>query len=378
MSDPLLPLGRALVRAEQSIALLARTQPLATAKWQRELVCSWQRGVPLRPRFVYANVPDLSELRAVLSILAREAEAAGPRGCFLAQRALELELEAQLAQTVGRPEFRSLAARRYHTPSGPLAQVFVARASEWITRFRGEDGMGTAAIDEARAVSDDPRDPCSLLCALQRALGERRLPWRVQVEDGLLADAAVGPWAVLVRPGLHLRKVQVQRIVLHEVVGHVLPYQAGRCGRDAVLLAGPAGAGEAEEGRALWLEERAGLMDPQRRFVLAVRHLAAASLEAEADFVESVRQLLALGVEVSCALSAVVRTRRGGGLNRECVYLPAWHRHAQAVGEHPQLDTLWNEGRTSLAYASFHLAKRPAGTSPRGPSLPPAAEALTN
>jgi len=129
--------------------------------------------------------------------------------------------------------------------------------------------------------SSDVRDPHSLWSELSRRLQSERFAVRIEVVVGLVSLAAVADGVVRVRAGARLGASTARRIALHEVEGHVRPRVSGQL-LGGVFVAGSAGASEDEEGRAILLEERAGLLDAERRRELSRRYLAAESTRSYA------------------------------------------------------------------------------------------------
>jgi hypothetical protein len=106
-----------------------------------------------------------------------------------------------------------------------------------------------------------------------------------------------------------------------------------------------------EEGRALVLEERHGLLGHRRQVELGLRHLAALSVFEGADCVQTVCLLLEYGLELPRALGVASRVHRGGGLGREVMYLSAFQRVGRALDGEPELDDWLSSGRLSVAAA---------------------------
>jgi hypothetical protein len=112
------------------------------------------------------------------------------------------------------------------------------------------------------------------------------------------------------------------------------------------------------------------LGDAARRRDLAMRDLAGLAVGAGADWVETVRVLVDHGVAPRRAVTVCARVHRGGGLAREIVYLPAYHRVRTAFEQEPALETWLERGRISVAAArtlrtlgdppAFLLARVPA------------------
>jgi len=346
LGEPVLELARELKRCEAKVALLDRVRPLNFATELPRLSAAFRRGERLAPSFAYAPRAALGDLRGKLDELATALGGAGAvEQQLLGERAQELALEAALAEQVGEPEFARLAARRFALPSeshdvAQLAQRFLT----------APHGAHPQKEDDPTHLSDDPRDPESLWSQLAQRLGEARLPVRLELVPGLVSLAAVADGVVRLRPGVRLSARQAQRIALHEVEGHVRARVAGAA-LGGAFLAGSAGGSTDEEGRAILLEERAGLLDAERRRELGRRYVAAASVRQGADFWQTVDELGLAGSDMDDAIALSARVHRGGGLARELVYLKGYWRVACGLAKRPELEQLLCAGRISLSAA---------------------------
>ncbi len=328
-----------LARAERSIALVDRCRPRDYAASLAALVGRWRLGEHVAPAWSYAPLPDLAALRAALESV----ELDGPIGELYAARAAELALEAAAAAWIGSPAFGEHAARRFAAPADEDGARALSLANAWC----GEP----LTVEQPRALSDDARDPRSLLCCLQRTVGELRLPFRVVVSADLASAAATGDGVILVRAGASHGERAVARTVLHEVEGHALPRHRAAAESLGLFRVGAAGAADDEEGRALLIERRAGFLDAGRRAELGRRHLAALSVRDGAGLVDTVELLLARDTPLDAALGIAARVHRGGGLAREIVYLPALVRVERALEGDPALEHWLERGRLGVEAA---------------------------
>ena len=316
-----------LARVALQVTSLARRVRLARAitptNWDAEvarLVASRRAGARVAPAFTYAPDDGADAIAAELDALACAFTGRGGPFAAIAARALEIALEARMAAAVGTPALRPLAAARYRS-----SREEDARARRWAKAH------GAAREDDETPTSrsDDERDPASLVSAMRRAVGERRLPVRVLIQPGMAARAAAGDGVVLVGAGQRLRPRDVARTVTHELDGHVAPALA-RSARGGALAFRLAGDSDREEGTALLCEQRAGFFDPVRRRELAFRHVAACLTHAGAPLHDVADELVALGAEALVSVTIAARAARGGGLGRERVYLPCYWRAAAA------------------------------------------------
>jgi hypothetical protein len=331
-----------LKRSEAAIALLDRVRPLNLLAEQARLTRACEAGRQLAPAFEYAPRVALGQLRGRLTEVAAALDASDVEQRLLAERALELENEAALSEHVADASFAALAARRFPLPEQPglvqsHAQSFLNVAAHEIS----------ARAAEPLHVSDDTRDPDSLWSQISRLLSRENWSVRIECVAGLVSLAAVAEGVVRIRPGARLTAVAARRIALHELEGHLRPRAAGqRLG--GAFLAGTARSSEDEEGRAILLEERAGLLDAERRRELGRRYLAAASVREGADFWQSVTLLGRAGASIGAAVELACRVHRGGGLGRELIYLSGYLRVATGLAARPGLERLLQHGRISL------------------------------
>jgi hypothetical protein len=185
---------------------------------------------------------------------------------------------------------------------------------------------------------------------VSRLISSERLALRIEVVAGLASVAAVADGVVRIRAGVRLKKSAARRVALHEIHGHVLPRVRGRTW-GGILAAGSAGGSEDEEGRAILLEDRAGLLDAERHRDLGRRYLAAQCLRAGGDFWQTVELLGTLGAEAKEAVDLASRVHRGGGLGRELVYLDGYVRVRTRLEQEPSLERFLENGRVSLEAA---------------------------
>lgn len=342
------PAARAALRlrsCEAQIALLDRVRPQNLVFEKTRLTRALESRQQPAPQFAYAPAPALGELRAELSVLARKLAAGETEERLLAERALELELDASLVGRVGTADFAPLAAQRFPLPDD--AEELARLARRFVTAVPDAADLQTEAPVH---YSDDARDPESLWSELARLISGERWAVRIEALPGLASLAAVADGAVRVRAGARLTARESRRIALHEVEGHVRPRVAAAA-LGGVLLAGSARASEDEEGRAILIEERAGLLDAGRRRELGRRYLAAASVRSGADFWETVRLLGELGATSAQAVELSCRVHRGGGLGRELMYLVGYRRVAARLASEPELERVMQHGRVSLEAA---------------------------
>jgi hypothetical protein len=332
---------RTLVNAETQVVLLARSHPINWLELKTRLTDSWNAGQPREPVFRFAAPPNLTRLRLALQDVEIWVEQQGPWGELLAARARELELEAELAEHIGDVHIRSLAARRFAVMEETSTVTLRQQAKRW------SQIAVTDSTDEV-VRSDDERDERSLLCLMRRELELCQYPFRIVLESRLASIAAVDNRFVWIRPGVLMRPIDARRIVLHEVHGHVVRRVATQWPEYSGYACGVAQAGEDEEGRALWLEEKEGLLDSRRKVELGRRHLAADACRQGANFCDGVELLLKLNTSIDQAIGIALRVWRGGGIAREIVYLDAFERARKILPDSPEIDDWMTRGRLSI------------------------------
>jgi hypothetical protein len=201
--------------------------------------------------------------------------------------------------------------------------------------------------------SDDP-DPRSLLSRLRAEVGRLRLPFAVVVKPSLAPLAATGDRVILVACGRPTSLEDVERTVLHEIEGHVRPRARALAFAHVLLRAGTARGNDDQEGRALLLEERASLLGPRRRRMLAARHRAVEAMCDGAAFPDVTTMLTRdHGVAPEDAVVCAERAFRGSdgvhpGLGRERVYVEALLRVRGHLEAHPEDEQVLEAGQVSI------------------------------
>lgn len=261
---------------------------------------------------------------------------------------------------VGTPRLHALAAMRF---VGTTAQDRCDLAeADRLAREWGLPSLTDADQEPPDIATSDASDPRSLISAMMAEIGRRRLPIRVVVQPGLASLAATGDGVVLVVEGRRIGSEDVQRTVLHEIDGHVMPRVRAAAQAVGIFSVGTARGVDDQEGRALLLERAMGFLGPRRRRELALRHLAAKAALAGADFVQVVRELRdgwACPLREALRIAARVQrgaARSGGGIAREIVYLPGLVRveRAMASGSR-EVEHLMANGRISAEAACILL-----------------------
>jgi uncharacterized protein (TIGR02421 family) len=333
--------------------LVERTRllPLVTARNARaertRLVQCLARGAPLHPRYVWA--PPLTDRRLWHWLAEARTRAEDVPGATLYLGRLdELELELEMLAVLGDTRrVPALAARRFGTgatpvviPGGPVPLGRMAAALLGLV----EDER------EPRTVPADHPSPGvpSVAGVMRGVVAAAGLSARVLVEPRLAAGAAAGERTVLVADRCFGRR-ETLRLAVHEVLGHLVSAANGRAQPVRLLSLGTAGWFADQEGLAILLEERAGVLDGRRMRTLAARVVAADHMHAGMPFGETARALVDdHGFCPEDAIAITERAYRGGGVARDVGYLLGYLRVRGAVeGGEATLDEL-RAGRVSL------------------------------
>ena len=327
------------------VALLAHLTPAGFEAEVARVAAGLRQGRCGPPLFEYARPPsELEPLAQELESLARRWRAEGAVAELYADKADEVALEARLCDARERG-LAPLAKQRYSTEP-ELAAEADALARAWI--HDAADALETVG---GVVTSDDERDPRSLVRRMRAEVGRRRLPFRVVVVRSLAPLAAVGDGVIQIAPGRALSDVDVERTVAHEIEGHALPATRALGSPMGLLRVGTSRGSDDQEGWALLVEERAGLMRAGRRAEIGLRHVASRCAHDGWTFVETLEALRLEHGDSELVARSVCRAFRGGGLGREAAYLPAMLRVGRALAASPELEVTLTSGRVSVAAA---------------------------
>ena len=334
-----------LMRAAKRIQMLSALTPHRAHEERARLVADVRVGKKASPRWVYAPMAH-DELRRALDASERElGRMAEPLRTLYVDRVRELSLEAALCASAGRSDVGPLARQRFSRGDEAGVRAAERLCQAWLAE--AEESAPGPAMN-----SDDPA-PGSLLSRMRRAVGRLRLPFAVVVEPSLAPLAATGERAILVAAGRPVYEEDAVRTVLHEIEGHASPRARSSAAPFALLRVGTAGGADDQEGRALVLEERAGLLGRRRRRTLAARHRAVQMMLGGAAFPDVVAALTGdHGLDAFDAVVAAERAFRGSdgttpGLGRERVYLETFLRVRAHLSAHPEDEPIVASGQVS-------------------------------
>jgi len=316
------------------VAAAARLLPALTvdgaATERARLIRAVAEGRAPTPRLRY--VPRETPREAVRALdearrLAREV----PSGALYLARLDELELELRILASLGDTRaVPPLAAQRYGRGDA---------------RVIGADGTERTLADEARRMlqtaperpeprtlpADDAQGGPSAARLLREAAATAGLEVTVRIEPRLSANAATGDrFILLAARDFGVR--EARRLAVHEVFGHLVSAAHARMQPLRLLEVGTAGSFADQEGIALALEERAGVLDANRARTLAARVLATDAVHAGEPFGSCARTLVrGHGLTPDAAVAVCERAYRGGGVARDASYLRGWLRVRRAL-----------------------------------------------
>jgi hypothetical protein len=352
------PIERLLTRAAHEVRVLSALTPTDAQAERARLIAELDAGRASAPRWTYAARPH-DELRRALDAAEGILERGdlGPVETLFLARTRELGLEAAMCACAGRPELARLARARFEPHAPRVARAASELCASWLAEAPG-CGLGP------HRPSDAP-DPRSLLSLMRAAVGRLRLPFTVVESPWLAPLAATGERVILVATGRLVADEDARRTVLHEIEGHARPRAQSVHAPSPLFRIGTARGNDDQEGRAVLLEERAGLLGPRRRRQLAARHRAVEAMLGGASFADvAVAMVRGCGLEPAEAVIVAERAFRGGdgthpGLGRERVYLESLVRVREHLAARPQDDAMMASGQIavgSLDALRAHLA----------------------
>jgi len=342
-----LAVARLVLLAAREVKLLASFTPVDAHRERERLVEALRGGQPVSPRWRYAPLAH-DDLRRVLDSAERAFadEAETPCDRLYLERLRELSLEAELCAAAGTPQVGKLARQRFAPADVSVARRASGLCASWLDEPVQETSGATMASDEA--------DPRSLLSRMRAEVGRRHLPFKVVTHATLAPLAATGDGVILVAPGRPVTEEDATRTVLHEIEGHACPRARAQDAPLALLRAGTARGADDQEGRALLLEERAGLLGAGRRRQLAARHHACEAMASGATFADLAPALVRdHGLLPLQAVVVAERVFRGGdgvqpGLGRERVYLEALVRVRSHLERQPADEVILAAGQVAV------------------------------
>lgn len=342
--DHLQETERALRSVCRRVRLLGSLSPANFGEEVARLEGVWQSGGRDAPRFLYRPEPDLDGVVSAAREIASRMSGGGELAELYVERARELEIEAEIVAARGTTRVAAIAKRRFEVAAS-LAEEADALAERWLAEGEAE------GADAELVRTDDAADPRSLLSRAQKEVGRLRLPVRLVVTPSLAPLAAAGDRLLQIGAGRRGTVTDIERTVLHEVYGHLLPMHRAERGALALFETGSARGSEGQEGYALLLESRAGYLRGTRARELALRHIAARFVHGGGTFADTVVALQGRAAPLEQAIRIAARAHRGGGLAREAGYIPAFVSARAAAAKDEAIEHALACGRFSVPAA---------------------------
>lgn len=293
----------------------------------------------------YRTVPDA--LVEQLDELARDVDAASPGGFWweLLQRDVTASARNWRAYRHRTPDAiheASLAAHGAPTPAT------VAAAEARLAQPRTPEGDSTEPADVSAT------DAAEVLAAALRAA---ELDWSTEVSTRMNARMSVSSAerVVRIRDDARFTASAVTRLLVHEIETHVYRSANGAAQPIDLLAYGFGSYLPAEEGLAVWHEDRARATDEYTMRKYAVR-VVAADMTARVGFSE----LFAFAADhllPDDAFELALRAKRGspeperpGGDVKDHVYLTGYLAVSELLGQRPEVHTTLMVGKVGLEW----------------------------
>jgi hypothetical protein len=341
------PIERLVTHAAGEVRLLATLTPVNASEERARLTADLRAGHAPVPRWVYAPRDQITlrnALEAAEDALDRLPDA--PLSGAYRARVRELCVELALCAVAGSREVAQIARERY-----PADERITAEASSLCDAWLDTEPR---SMPEGDAVTSDAPDPRSLLSSMRAAVGEARLPFTVSPQPSLASLAATGDRVILVATGRKVHAEDTRRTVLHEIEGHAKPRARSLGSPIPLLRAGTARGVDDQEGRAVLIEKRAGLLGSSRKRQLAARHRAVEAMLHGASFADTAMILKeAHGLDAAQAIIVAERAFRGSdgtfpGLGRERIYVEGLLRVEAHLAARPEDERFLEQGQVAL------------------------------
>ena len=274
-------LGRVL-RENRLLAFVTPVNAAAERERLTNALAQGERAEPaweLPPAVTAASRVDARRRVERLARLAEDLPAAG----MYQRRLRELSLDLQILENVGAPRrVRPLARQRYgdgselafaELPAGPTLRELAERLLN-----------DTPPEPEEKGVPATGRG--SLAELARRVARLLDLDIRIRVEKHLVSGAAAGERTMFIADRAFGER-EARRLVVHEVMGHLVAAFNGRTQPLGIFALGTGGAYADQEGMCITLEEESGLLDSNRLRALAARVLTTDWVHEGASFAEA-------------------------------------------------------------------------------------------
>jgi hypothetical protein len=341
------PIERLLCHAASEVRVLSTVTPREAHLERARLIGELKAGRRATPRWTYAPRAH-DDLRRALDTAERtlERRERTPLETLYLARVRELSVEAAMCAGAGTIEVARLAKARFE----PAEEDVAREASELCAAWLDEP----LAPEAEAIIASDASDPRSLLSRMRSAVGHLHLPFTVVPTPWLASLAATGDRVILVTTDRLVPDEDARRTVLHEIDGHARPRTRAMRASSFLFRAGTARGIDDQEGRAVLLEDRAGLLGPRRRRQLAARHRAVEVMLRGAPFADVAETLMSgHGLDAAEATIIAERVFRGSdgthpGLGRERVYLESLVRVRRHLAVRPEDEAVLASGQVAV------------------------------
>ncbi|MFF1385552.1 tyrosine/phenylalanine carboxypeptidase domain-containing protein [Arthrobacter sp. NPDC058288] len=163
--------------------------------------------------------------------------------------------------------------------------------------------------------------------------------WTVDINESMAAKASVNGTRkrLRIRQGIVLSERAVDRLIVHEIGGHVLRWANAEIQPEPLAGLSIGTSTLTDEGLALWEETRAGLSDPYMERLYAARAIAVDA--AQTQGILDVARLVEPAVGLPAAAEIALRVKRGlrnpnapGGLTKDWAYLGGLIKIGEVLG----------------------------------------------
>lgn len=301
-------LDRRLLTAVKGIRILP------TVAWPASLedrmIAAYAKGQFTLPDVTY-HTPDLSNERAELVAIEREAGYGDPMGEYLSRTAESWRIAAEMLEAVGTAGVTAPSIVLYGRPGDVIpgsdrsnldaARYFVELSDELGSDLLADDVDNNITAEQLRA---------DLAKTLDAFFGEPLIA--VEVDQELTAKAAAGATRIRLRGGTRFSDYDRHQLLAHEALVHSLTALNGRAqpvlgsfGRTSPRVTAT------QEGLAVFAELMSGAIDISRLKRISLRILAIDMALNGADFVEVYRFFSQCGQTPADSFHSAQRVFRG-------------------------------------------------------------------
>ncbi|WP_266172112.1 flavohemoglobin expression-modulating QEGLA motif protein [Dyella subtropica] len=299
---------------QRLLAAVRGIRILPTIGWpaslENRMIEAFGKGRYSLPEVVYQR-PDLSEARAELAVIEREAGHDDPMGEYLCRTAESWRIAAEMLEAVGSADVTAPSIVLYGRPGDPIPGSDRSNldAARYFVELSDELGADLLADD---VTTDMPADVlrADLSKTLDDFFGTGTIS--VEVDDELTAKAAAGATRIRLRGGTNFSEYDRHQLLAHEAFVHSLTALNGRAQPVLASLARTSPRVTAtQEGLAVFAELMSGAIDIARLKRISLRILAIDMALNGADFVEVYKYFSSCGQTPGDSFHSAQRVFRG-------------------------------------------------------------------